>query len=61
MDPNFYIFYIIGVSASKLDKNANFELDVLLFANFDEDHLTFIFFCKESESAIRIKKIPISI
>ena len=59
----------MGVSASKLAKTANFWLGALLFANFDvfldfndviikiwknEDYFTFILFCKESESAIRI-------
>ena len=31
----FSFFYIMGVSASKLAKTANFWLDALLFANFD--------------------------
>ena len=59
----------MGVRASKLALTANFWLDALLLANYDvfidfndviikiwknEDYLTFILFCKESESAIRI-------
>ena len=62
-------FFNIGVSASKIAKTANFWLDAHLFAYFDvfldfngvnvkisknEDHFTFIIFCKESEFAIRI-------
>ena len=60
------------MSASKLAKTVNFQLDVLLFSNFDvfldfkdvnieiwknEDQFTFILFCKESESEIRNPKL----
>ena len=31
----FSFFYILIVSASKLEKTVNYQLDVLLFSNFD--------------------------
>ena len=65
----FSFIFILSASSSKIAKTANFRLDVLFFVNFDvfldfnsvnikikknEDNFTFILFCKESGSAIRI-------
>ena len=65
----FSFIFILSASSSKIAKTANFRLDVLFFVNFDvfldfnsvnikikknEDYFTFMLFCKESGSAIRI-------